>query len=189
MKKNLYFVIFFLCLSIYYSYTQTFSSSFCGTAGFKVSRCFTTSDAQFQAIKVSGLPGKLTAEFGLKSVYIDATIKGAFSTAEPYADLIDPSGNKYRLFNPQSFPQYNGSKNQFKVTFSACNSGGIPNANDNVTFPSNNGIYRPMGDNPLNRVNLSNVNPNGDWKLALCIGDSLFTINCLKLDFGHYKNP
>lgn len=184
MKKNLYFVIFFLCLSIYYSYTQTFSSSLCGTAGFKVSRCFTTSDAQFQAIKVSGLPGKLTAEFGLKSVYIDATIKGTFSTAEPYADLIDPSGNKYRLFNPQSFPQYNGSKNQFKVTFSACNSGGIPNANDNVTFPSNNGIYRPMGDNPLNRVNLSNVNPNGDWKLALCIGDSLFTINCLKLDFG-----
>lgn len=177
--KKIFYVLFLISILFFpKSYAQTFSSIICGGSGEKIN-CATSNPGFFP---VSGLPAKLTNEFGLKSVYIEATIPGKISDFQNF-DLIDPNGVKYTLFDSQSFPQYDGSKHAFKVTFSACNSGGIPNANDNVPFPSTNGIYRPMGNNPLNRVNLSNVNPNGDWKVDICTNVEII-IKCLKLEFG-----
>lgn len=182
MKKNLYLAILNLLVAISFGYSQTFTSAICGSGGFTVTNCVTALNIKYQSVTVTGLPGNLSNEFGLKSVVIDATIPGVFSITQPYIDLIDPNGVQHRLFNPQSFPQYDGTKHQFKVTFSACNSGGIINANDNKPFQVN-GVYRPMGDNPLNKVNLSNINPNGEWRLALCT-DKDFTLNCFRLEFG-----
>lgn len=162
---------------------QSFSSSLCdSTVGYKVKNCVSANNAQFQSISVSGLPSNLSNEYGLKSIYIEAVIPGKLASVQPYVDLIDPKGVQHRLFNPQSFPQFDGTKQEFKVTFSACNSGGIPNANVNQPFQVN-GLYRPMGDNPLNKVNATNFNLNGEWKLSLCTGAE-FTLKCFKLDFG-----
>ncbi len=163
-------------------FNSNFTADVCAK-GYKVARCFSGNDNQFQNITVNNLPNELTPDFGLLNVTIEAEIPGKFTSVEPYFDLIDPAGNVYRLFNPASFPQYDTTKNKrFRVIMSACNSGGIPNANDNIPFVEN-GTYRPMGDNPLNKVNLNKINPNGIWKLRLCTGQELF-LKCFQLNFG-----
>ena len=177
MKKLAFLAHIALLLFYSNSFSQTFASQNCGTVGAKINNTGSVALAPF-----SGLPNKLTNEFGLKSITIYATITGTIAENQLYFDLQDPSKAIHRLSNPESFPQYNGKNQEFKMTFSACNSGGITNANDNVPFRVN-GVYRPMGDNPLNKVNLSNVNPNGFWHLHIRTMKEI-SIDCLKFEFG-----
>jgi hypothetical protein len=111
MKKSIYLVILFL-----FSYLNSYSQvPKCGTGGLK-------------EIKqtVTGLPeARLTNKFGLLSVTVGATIPGKMSDYQPYMVLIAPGGQQFRLMDGQSFPQFDGTNQAFKVTFSACNSGGI----------------------------------------------------------------
>lgn len=177
MKKLAFLTHIVLLLFYFESFSQTFKSQNCGTVGPKINNSGNVALAPF-----SGLPNKLTNEFGLKSITIYATITGTIAENQLYFDLQDPSKAIHRLSSPESFPQYNGKNQEFKVTFSACNSGGITNANDNVPFHVN-GVYRPMGDNPLNKVNLSNVNPNGFWHLNIRTMKEI-SIDCLQFEFG-----
>ena len=180
MKKFSYQLFLIFILYFPESYAQTFSSLLCGSAvEYKVKNCAISNNGFFP---VSGLPSKLSHEFGLKSVYVEASIPGKIASIKPSIELIDPKGVHYKLFDSLSFPQYDGSKQEFKVTFSACNSGGINNANDNKPFQVN-GVYKPMGDNPLNKVNLSDVNPNGEWRVIIC-SEVEISPKCFKLDFG-----
>lgn len=182
MKKIFYQLFLLFILFIPKGFGQTFSSIICGGVGIKINGSQTNCVQSIPGFfNISGLPPKLSNEFGLKSVYVEASMPGKIADI-PSIALIDPNGVYYQLFNSNSFPQFEGAKQEFKATFSACNSGGITNANDNKPFQLN-GVYRPAGDILLNKVNLSNVNPNGEWRVEICNKVEI-TLKCIKLEFG-----
>ncbi len=162
----------------------TFDSELCSDPNPKIiDVCALNTDAELIPISISNLPSNLSGEYGLRSVFVEATIDDGFAASEPYVDLVDPNGVKHRLFNPATFPQYDHTSEEFKVNITTCNSPDIPGATDNVPYVEN-GTYRPMVDLNLNAVNQSGLDPNGTWYLSVCGGSPKWSLNCFSLDFG-----
>lgn len=165
--------------------TVSFTSPLCADPSLKevITQCQTSADSRFIPLEVSGLPSSLSGEFGLLSVYIDATFFADLVTTSPFVDIRDPEGNRHRLFNPASFPQYDFMTQDFEIFIAACNSTALFGADDDIPFLTGNTV-KPMGGNILNAVNLSGVNPNGTWELQVCGGTPDWELNCFRLDFG-----
>lgn len=162
---------------------KSFNSPICDAPNPQVvTQCANYSDSQFHSVNISGLPNALSSEFGLRGLYLDANINKLLPTTKPYVDIVDPTGVRHRLLNPSSFPQYDPVTQKFIVYMSACDGTYYSGASDDIPFVEN-GTYKPMDNNSLNEVNLSGINPNGEWKLQVCATQE-WSINCFRLDFG-----